>query len=57
MKSKILILLVICLATGSCVKEKLETFYSKQDTQIDAYMTKARVSGKDTLDLVMYASI
>ena len=27
MKSKILILLVICLATGSCVKEKLETFY------------------------------
>ena len=52
MKSKILILLVICLTTGSCVKEKLETFYSKQDTQIDAYMTKARVNGKDTLDLV-----
>lgn len=51
MKSKILILLVICLATGSCVKEKLETFYSKQDTQIDAYMTKARVVKRDSIKL------
>ncbi len=40
------------MAAGSCVKEKLETVYSKQDTQIDAYMTKARVSGEDTLDVV-----
>jgi FKBP-type peptidyl-prolyl cis-trans isomerase len=51
MKSKILILLVICLATGSCVKEKLETLYSKQDTQIDAYMTKARVVKRDSIKL------
>lgn len=51
MKSKILILLVICLAAGSCVKEKLETFYSKQDTQIDAYMTKARVVKRDSIKL------
>ena len=51
MKSKILILLVICLATGSCVKEKLETFYTKQDTQIDAYMTKARVVKRDSIKL------
>lgn len=51
MKSKILIILVICLATGSCVKEKLETFYSKQDTQIDAYMTKARVVKRDSIKL------
>ena len=51
MKSKILTLLVICLATGSCVKEKLETFYSKQDTQIDAYMTKARVVKRDSIKL------
>ena len=52
MKSKIFTLLLICLSATSCVKEKLETFYSKQDTQIDAYMTKARVSGEDTLDVV-----
>ena len=51
MKSIILILLVICLATSSCVKEKLETFYSKQDTQIDAYMTKARVVKRDSIKL------
>lgn len=51
MKSKILILLVICLATGSCVKEKLETFYSKQETQIDAYMTKTRVVKRDSIKL------
>ena len=52
MKNKIFILLIVALAAGSCVKEKMETIYKKQDTQIDAYMTKARVSGKDTLDLV-----
>ena len=51
MKSKILILLVICLAAGSCVKEKLETFYSKQETQIDAYMTKTRVVKRDSIKL------
>jgi hypothetical protein len=52
MKNKIFILLIVAMAAGSCVKEKLETVYSKQDTQIDAYMTKARVSGEDTLDVV-----
>lgn len=52
MKSKILILTAICLAAGSCVKEKLETLYSKQDTQIDSYISKARVTGGDTLDVV-----
>lgn len=51
MKSKIFILLAICLAAGSCVKEKLETFYSKQDTQIDAYMSKARVVKRDSIKL------
>lgn len=51
MKSKIFILLAICLATASCVKEKMETIYSKQDTQIDTYMAKARV-GEDTLDVI-----
>jgi hypothetical protein len=52
MKSKTIIFLIICLAAGSCVKEKLETIYQKQETQIDAYITKARVSGEDTLDVV-----
>ena len=51
MKSKIFILLALCLAAGSCVKEKLETFYSKQDTQIDAYMSKARVVKRDSIKL------
>jgi FKBP-type peptidyl-prolyl cis-trans isomerase len=51
MKSKIFILLIVCLTAGSCVKEKLETFYSKQDTQIDAYMTKARVVKRDSIRL------
>ena len=56
MKNKIFILIAICLAAGSCVKEKLETLYSKQDTQIDSYISKARVvkhdSVEDTLDVV-----
>ena len=51
MKSKILIFFIICLTAGSCVKEKLETIYSKQDTQIDAYMTKARVAKRDSIKL------
>ena len=51
MKNKIFILLIVALAAGSCVKEKLETVYSKQDTQIDAYMTKARVVKRDSIKL------
>ena len=51
MKSKIFILLLVCLAAGSCVKEKLETIYSKQDTQIDAYLTKSRVVKRDSIKL------
>lgn len=49
MKSKIFILLIICLTAGSCVKEKLETLYSKQDTQIDTYISKARVVKRDSI--------
>ena len=56
MKIKIYILIAICLAAVSCVKEKLETLYSKQDTQIDSYISKARIvkhdSVEDTLDVV-----
>lgn len=39
------------MAAGSCVKEKLETIYSKQDTQIDTYMSKARVVKRDSIRL------
>ena len=49
MKSKTIIFLIICLAAGSCVKEKLETIYQKQETQIDAYMTKSRVVKRDSI--------
>lgn len=51
MKNKIFILLIVALAAGSCVKEKMETIYKKQDTQIDAYMTKARVVKRDSIKL------
>ena len=52
MKSKIFILLlIVSLAASSCVKEKLETIYSKQDTQIDAYLTKSRVVKRDSIKL------
>lgn len=39
------------MAAGSCVKEKLETIYSKQDTQIDTYMSKARLVKRDSIRL------
>ena len=51
MKSKIIIFFIICLAAGSCVKEKLETIYQKQETQIDAYITKAMVAKRDSIKL------
>ena len=51
MKSKIVIFIFICMIAGSCVKEKMETIYSKQDTQIDAYMAKARVAKRDSIRL------
>lgn len=51
MKSKIILLIVVCLAAGSCVKDKLETIYSKQDTQIDTYMAKARVVKRDSIQI------
>lgn len=51
MKSKTIIFFIICLAAGSCVKEKLETIYQKQETQIDAYITKAMVEKRDSIKL------
>lgn len=42
------ILMLICLTAGSCVKEKLETTYKKQDTQIDSYLEKNQVVKRDS---------
>lgn len=39
-KSRIFALLMICLAGSSCLKEKLETNYNKQETSIDSYISK-----------------
>lgn len=38
--TKIFAALLLCISILSCVKEKLETTYNKQDTQIDSYITK-----------------
>lgn len=39
-KTRIFALLMICLAGSSCLKEKLETNYNKQETSIDSYISK-----------------
>ena len=43
--------MIVCMAAGSCVKEKLETIYSKQETQIDAYLSKASIVKRDSIKL------
>lgn len=39
-KTKIFALALICLAGTSCLKEKLEAGYNKQETSIDTYISK-----------------
>lgn len=39
-KTKIFAIMLICLAGTSCIKEKLETGYNKQESSIDAYILK-----------------
>ena len=46
---KILILSVFCIAGISCVKEKLEEGYNKQESQIDSYIIKNKA---DTMRVV-----
>ena len=41
-------LALICLTAGSCIKEKLETIYKKQDTQIDSYLSKNNTAKRDS---------
>ena len=51
MKIKIIMLVALCLIAGSCMKDKLETTYSKQETQIDAYIAKNMVIKRDSIRL------
>jgi len=44
----ILFLIMLSLTAGSCVKEKQETIYKKQETQIDSYLTKNRTAKRDS---------
>lgn len=37
-----------CILAGSCVKEKLETTYKKQETQIDSYLSKSNTARRDS---------
>lgn len=46
--SNILFALFLCLAASSCVKEKLETTYKKQESQIDSYISKNNTSKRDS---------
>ncbi|MBR5567764.1 MAG: FKBP-type peptidyl-prolyl cis-trans isomerase [Bacteroidales bacterium] len=48
MKIKTFASLLICLAAASCVKEKLETIYNKQETQIDSYLSKNQTAKRDS---------
>ena len=48
MKIRIILISILCIIASSCVKDKLETIYSKQETQIDAYIAKYMVVKRDS---------
>ena len=52
MKLRNLALVFMCIASVSCVKEKLESTYNSQENRIDQYIEKNRISGTDTLRVV-----
>lgn len=41
------------MSAASCVKDKLEETYSKQETQIDTYLTKNRVVKRDSIQIII----
>lgn len=53
MKNKIILLLILCMSAASCVKDKLEETYSRQETQIDTYLTKNRVVKRDSIQIII----
>ena len=52
MKHRNLALVFMCIASVSCVKQKLESTYNSQENRIDQYIEKNRISGTDTLRVV-----
>lgn len=44
----IFLTILVCLLANSCLKEKLETTYKKQDTQIDSYLSKNNTAKRDS---------
>ena len=52
MKLRNLALVFMCIASVSCVKQKLETTYNSQESKIDQYIEKSRIAGNDTLRVV-----
>ena len=57
LKDRLFAILLICLAGTSCLKEKLETGYNKQESQIDTYISNnptAKRTAKitDTLEII-----
>lgn len=41
------------MSAASCVKDKLEETYSRQETQIDTYLTKNRVVKRDSIQIII----
>ena len=44
----IFLTILVCLLANSCLKEKLETTYKKQDTHIDSYLSKNNTAKRDS---------
>lgn len=53
MRSKITAAFILCLALSACVKEKMETIYSKQETLIDTYLSRACVVTRDSIQIII----
>ena len=48
-KDTILLAIMLCFMGTSCIKEKLETIYQKQETQIDSYLAKNNTVKRDSI--------
>lgn len=57
MKNRLILLTLLCMIAGSCMKDKLETTYSKQETQIDAYITKNMVVKRDSTQMTVTPNV
>ena len=49
MKNRIFALLLLCIAGSSCLKEKLEEGYNKQEANIDSYIAKNPTGQRDSV--------